>query len=42
MKVTNPLVEKQEAKGLMLLTTKSEKIMWVHSNIVNDKQWDLS
>jgi len=41
MKVTNSLAEK-EAKGLIPLTTKSEKIMWMHSDIANDKQWDSS
>jgi len=40
MKVTNPLAEEQKAKGLIPLTTKSREIMWVHPNIVNDKQWD--
>ena len=42
MKVINPLSEDQEGKGLITLTTKSREVMWVHPDIVNDKQWDLS
>jgi len=42
MKVINPLSEDQEGKGLITLTTKSREVMWVHLDIVNDKQWDLS
>jgi len=42
LEVINPLAEKQVAKGLIPLTTKSRKIMWVHPNIIKDEQWDLS
>jgi len=38
----NPLTEKQEAKGLISLTTKSGEIMWVHLDIVKDEQWESS
>jgi len=38
MEISNPLAEKQEAKGLISLTVKSEEIMWVRLDIVNDEQ----
>jgi len=38
LEVTNPLAEKQEAKGLVPLITKFEEIMCVHPLIVNDEQ----
>ena len=41
LEVINPLAEKQDTKGLIPLTTKSEEIIWVHSNIVKDEQWEL-
>jgi len=41
MEVTNLLAKKQKAKSLILLMTKSGEIIWVHPDIVNDKQWDL-
>jgi len=40
--VTYPLSEEQKANGLILLTTKSEEVMLVHSDIINDKQSDSS
>ena len=40
LEVTNPLAKKQEAKGLVPLTTKSGEIMWIHLDIVNDEQWE--
>jgi len=36
--VINPMIEKQKAKGLIPMTTKSEEIMWVHPDIVKDEQ----
>ena len=42
LEVINPLAKDQEAKGLIQLTTKSEKIMWVHPDIVKDEQWESS
>jgi len=42
LKVINLLAEKQKAKALILLATKSEEIRWVHSNIVKDEQWESS
>ena len=38
IEVTNPLSEDQKAKGLIPLITKSRKVMWVLSDIVNNKQ----
>ena len=40
--IVNPMAEKQKAKGLVLLTIKSGKIMWVHRDIVEDEQWESS
>ena len=37
LEVINPLAEKQEAKGLTLLTTKSGEIIWVNLDIVKDE-----
>ena len=37
--VVNLMAEKQKAKGLILMMTKSGEIMWVHPNIVEDEQW---
>jgi len=42
IEVINPLAEKQEAKGLISLMTKSSEIMWADPDIFNDKQWDSS
>ena len=39
MDVVNPMAEKQKAKGLVSLTTKSGEIMWVHLDIIKDEQW---
>jgi len=36
--VINPMAEKQEAKGLVLLTIKFGKIMWVYPDIVKDER----
>jgi len=40
--VINPMDEQQETKGLILITTESEEIMWVHSNIIKDEQWETN
>jgi len=40
--VVNPIAEKQKAKGLFLMMIKSEEIMWVHPDIVEDEQWESS
>ena len=42
LEVINPLAKKQEVKGLILLTTKSGKIMWVYLKIVKDEHWESS
>jgi len=42
MEVIVPLSKDQKAHGLIPLTTKYGEVMWVHSDIVNYKQWDLS
>jgi len=42
MEVINPFAKEQEAKGLVPLTIKSEKIMWVHPDIVKDEKHELS
>ena len=40
--VINPMAEKKDTKGLVPMTTKSAKIMWVHLDIVKDEQWESS
>ena len=40
--VINPIAEKQEAKGLDSMMTKSREIMRVHLDIVKDEQWESS
>ena len=40
--VINPMIEKQEAKGLVPMIIKSGEIIWVHPNIVKDEQWESS
>ena len=35
--VVNLMVEKQKAKGLVPMATKSGEIMWVYPNIVKDE-----
>jgi len=34
------MAEKQKAKGFVSMTTKSGEIMWVHTDIVKDEQWE--
>ena len=36
--IANPMVEKQKAKGLVSIMTRSRKIMWVHPDIIKDEQ----
>jgi len=36
--VINPMVEKQKAKGLILMSIESGEIMWVYPDIVQDEQ----
>ena len=36
--VINRMTEKQKAKGLILMTTEYGEIMWVHPDIIKDKQ----
>ena len=40
LEVNNPSAKQQEAKGLVPLTLKTGKIMWVHPDLTQDKQWD--
>ena len=40
--VINLMAEKQKDKGLILITTESGEIMWVHVDIINDEQWETS
>ena len=40
--VINPMAEKQKAKGLISMTIRSEEIIWVHPDIVQDEQWETS
>ena len=36
--IVNPMAEKQEAKGLVPITTKFGEIIWVHPDIVKDER----
>ena len=36
------MAEKQEAKGLVPMATKSGEIMWAHPDIVKGEQWEFS
>jgi len=40
--VINLMAEVQKAKGLILMMSKSEEIIWVHLDIVKDEQWESS
>jgi len=40
--VINPMAEQQKAKGLIQITTESGEIMWVHTYIIQDEQWETS
>ena len=42
LNIINPMAEKQEAKGLIPMMTKFEKIMWVHPDIIKDERWESS
>jgi len=36
------LAEQQKSKGLIPITTESKEIIWVHLDIVKDKQWETN
>ena len=38
--VNDPTSEEKRSKGLVPMTLKTEEVMWVHPDIVSDKQWD--
>ena len=38
LEINNPLAKQKEAKGLVPLTLKNGKIMWVHPDLAQDKQ----
>ena len=40
LKINDPSVKQQEIKGLVLLTLKIGEIMWIHSELAQDEQWD--
>jgi len=40
--VINPRSKKQEAKGLIPMMIKFGEIMWLHPDIIRDKQWKSS
>jgi len=40
LEVSNPSIKQKEAKGLLPLTLKTGKIIWVHPDLAKDKQWD--
>jgi len=40
LEISNPSAKQQEAKGLLLLSLKTGKIMSVHSDLAQDKQWN--
>jgi len=38
LEINDPLAKQQETKGLVPLTMKTGKIMWVHPNLAQDEQ----
>ena len=40
LEVKHPSAKTQENKGLVLLTLETGEIMWIHPDLVQDKQWD--
>ena len=40
--IVNSMAEKQKAKGLVPMMTKSGELMWVHLDIIKDEQWESS
>jgi len=42
LNVINPMAEKQRAKRLVPIMTKSREIMWIHLDIVKDEKWEFS
>ena len=41
LEINYPSAKYQEIKGLVPLTLKIGKIMWIHPDLAQDKQWDL-
>ena len=40
LEINNPSAKYQETKGLVPLTLKTWKIMWIHPDLAQDEQWD--
>jgi len=40
LEVSNSSAKQQEEKGLILMTLKIEKIMWIYPDLTKDEQWD--
>ena len=40
LEVKHPSAKTQESKGLVPLTLKIGKIMWIHPDLAQDEQWD--
>ena len=40
LEINDPSAKYQETKGLVPLTLKIGKIMWIHPDLAQDKQWD--
>jgi len=40
LEVKDPSAKNQEIKGLVPMTLKTRKIMWIHLNLAQDEQWD--
>ena len=40
LKVKHPVAKTRENKGLIPLTLETGEIMWIHSDLVQDEQWD--
>ena len=40
LEINHLSAKQQETKGLIPLTLKIGKIMWVHPNLAQDEQWD--
>jgi len=40
LEINDPSAKYQETKGLVPLTLKTGKIMWIHPNLAQDKHWD--
>jgi len=42
LEIINPMAETLKSKGLIPMTIGSGEIMWLHSDIVQDEQWETS